>query len=234
MMKISHAALCATYLLAGVSVYAGQLGKVSYVEGEAFLLEKGKEKPLKVNQKIELGDKIHTGAESVAEVTYAQGTVIRIGEKSDVTLSGAEVAGNVNVSQGKVWANVHKLASGKFAVTTPVATAAVRGTVFRVDAAADSSSTIALYNGRVDVGPADTTKLKAEAPSGAAWGPPTQVAGPYEVTMETWVHLDPGKEINVRWGGKFATHDIDATSDAQNKWIKFNQDRDKELGIDRH
>lgn len=219
-------------LFASLAV-AGNLGKVTYVEGEAALVDGSKEKPLKVNQKIDLGDQIRTGTESVVEVTYAKGTVIRIGENSKVVLSGSEAAANTKVSQGKIWANVQKMATGQYRVTTPVATAAVRGTVFRVDAASDSSSTVALYEGKVDVGPADTTKIKSEQPATSGWGPPVEVPGPYEVSMETWIHLEPGKEINVRWGGKFATKEIDQASDAQNKWIQFNQKRDKELGIAR-
>jgi len=222
-----HARVAGFILLGSMLAIAAPLGKISYVEGEAFLVDHGKEKQLKVNQKIELGDQIRTGAESVVEVSYDKGTVIRIGEKSDIKLSGGEVAGNVQVNQGKVWANVHKLASGQFRVSTPVATAAVRGTVFRVDANLDSSSTIALYDGKVDVGPADTTKIKpANGSTAPSWGPPTEVAGPYEVSMETWIHLEPGKEINVRWGGKFATKDIDTKTDAQSKWIEFNRKRD--------
>lgn len=220
-------------LLATVA-FAAPLGKITYVEGEAVLLDGAKEKQLKVNQKMDLGDQIRTGSESVVEVTYSKGTVIRIGENSKVVLSGTEVAANPTVSQGKVWANVQKMATGQFRVTTPVATAAVRGTVFRVDASSDSSSTIALYEGKVDVGPSDTTKIKAAAkPAAAGWGPPVEVAGPYEVTMETWIQLNPGKEMNVRWGGTYATRDIDKTNDTQNKWIQFNQKRDKELGISR-
>jgi len=213
-------------LLTSALAFAATLGKVSYVEGEAFLVDKGKEKPLKVNQKVVLGDQIRTRPESVVEVTYAQGTVIRIGEKSDVKLSGTEGAGNIQVTSGKVWANVHKLANGQFRVSTPVATAAVRGTVFRVEQGADSSSTIALYEGKVDVGPSDTTKIKDAKPA-SAWGPPVEVAGPYEVTMEEWIHLKPGTQINVRWGGKFATSDISKEQEQNNQWIRFNQLRDQ-------
>ena len=227
MSRFNLSSLCFGLLMSAGIVFAGPIGKISYVEGDAFLVDKGKEKQLKVNQKIDLGDQIRTGVESVCEVTYSKGSVIRIGEKSDVTLSGTEVASNLNVNQGKVWANVQKMTSGQFRVTTPVATAAVRGTVFRVDAAQDSSSTVALYEGKVDVGPADTTKIKPEAPAAGGWGPPVEVPGPYEVSMETWIHINPGTEINVRWGGKFATKDISAQQDSQDKWIAFNKKRDE-------
>lgn len=231
-MSISKS-IALLFLVAVVAI-SGPVGKITYVEGIAVLVAGGKEKQLKVNQKIDLGDQIRTGSESVVEITYSKGTVIRIGENSKIVLSGTEVAANAKVSQGKVWANVQKMAAGQFRVTTPVATAAVRGTVFRVEAATDSSSTVALYEGKVDVGPADTTKIKAPAPaSPSGWGPPVEVSGPYEVSMETWIHLNPGKEINVRWGGKYATKDIDQAGDSQNKWIQFNQKRDKELGIAR-
>jgi hypothetical protein len=232
MVTYSLSKVCLAVCLAIVAVSGATIGKVSYVEGEVVIVENGKEKQLKVNQKIDLGDQIRTGIESVLEVTYTKGTVIRVGEKSKVTLSGSDVANNVKVGEGRVWANVQKLASGQFRVTTPVATAAVRGTVFRVESGDDSSSTIALYEGKVDVGPADTTKIKPQAaPSG--WGPPVEVAGPYEVTMETWIKLDPGSEINVRWGGKFATREINKDEDAANRWIAFNVKRDQELGIAR-
>ena len=229
-MHSIHARVAGFILVASMLAIAVPLGKISYVEGDAFLVDHGKQKQLKVNQKVDLGDQIRTGEESVVEVTYDKGTVIRIGEKSDVKLSGGDLAGNVQVNQGKVWANVHKLASGQFRVTTPTATAAVRGTVFRVETEKDSSSTIALYDGKVDVGPADTTKLKpSQGSTNPTWGPPTEVPGPYEVSMETWIHLDPGKEINVRWGGKYAEHAIDTAQESQNTWVEFNRQRDQQV-----
>lgn len=213
-------------LLGAIALSAAPIGKISYLEGEAYIQVKGKEKPLRVSQKIDAGDLIRTGEESIVEVTYDRGTVVRIGEKSKVSLKGDEAG--VEVKEGKVWANVQKLANGQFRVTTPVATAAVRGTVFRVDAEADSSSTIALYEGIVDVGPADTTKIK-EKPKATGWGPPVQVAGPYEVTMEDWIRLDPGSQINVKPTGKYATTGIDAAKEARVQWILFNQQRDKDV-----
>jgi len=209
-----------------VMAQAGKsIGKVSYVEGEAFLERGGKgAQKLMVNMKLKQGDVLRTGVESILEVTLGNGTVLRFAEKARGVLNESETSGNVKMESGKLWANVQKMKNGGFSVSTPVATAAVRGTIFRVSS--DSAGTsVALYEGIVDVGPADSTKIKAAQPK-SEWGPPVQVPGPFEVTLDEWVRLKPGKSIQVQSSGKFATGDIDTTQDANDKWVKFNQQRD--------
>lgn len=203
------------------------LARVSYIEGKATIFSGKRERPVRVNTVLKSGDIIKTGSETLLEIQYGKGSVIRIGENAEFTLKGDDNVGGVELNKGRVWANVQKLATGQFGVTTPVATAAVRGTIFRVDADVDSSSTVALYQGKVDVGPPDTTNLQAPAKVDAAWGPPVEVPGPYEVTLETWIRLNPGKQIHVRWGGAYSTSRIsESEGDA---WIKWNQTRDEAL-----
>jgi hypothetical protein len=217
-------------VLSLTSGFAAKIGKINYIEGKVELERDSKKKPAKVNNAIRLGDVIHTLAESMVEIVYENGSIIRIGENSQVSLEGNEANPKPLVAKGKIWANVQKMASGSFQVKTPVATAAVRGTVFRVDVdTKDSTATIALYDGKVDVGPADTSKVGDSQAASGGWGPPAEVSGPAEVSLETWISLDPGTLINVGWDGKYSTDKINSQAEVNNAWIKVNQARDKML-----
>lgn len=220
-------------LLSVCILWGAELGKVNYVEGQAWLIKKEKPNKLRMQQKVFENQKIRTGAESIVEIVYRQGSVVRIGENSEVLLTGNQGDINLDLKQGRIWANVQKMTSGAdFRVRTSEATAAVRGTVFRVDAK-DSSSEVALYQGKVDVGPSDTTQIQSiqQGGGGSTWGPPTEVPGPYEVTLESWIHLDPGKQIHVQWNGRYATSDLNHQQENQDSWIRFNQQRDQSMGL---
>lgn len=218
--------LVALVVVSAMAQGGGSIGKVSYVEGEAFLERSGKAaQKLSVNMKVRQGDVLRTGVESILEITLGNGTVLRFAEKARGVLNASGDNGNVKMESGKLWANVQKMQKGGFSVSTPVATAAVRGTIFRVETHDSVGSTVALYEGLVDVGPADSSKIKAPEPA-SDWGPPVQVPGPYEVSLEDWVRLKPGKQIHVQDNGKFATGDIDATKDSDDQWVKFNLQRD--------
>ena len=205
------------------------VGKVSYVEGEAFVERGAKATRLSVSAKLKAGDLVRTGSESILEITLASGSVLRFAENARGVLQEGSGNGAVEMREGKLWANIQKIKQGGFSVSTPVATAAVRGTIFRVENSDSAGTSVALYEGIVDVGPADSTRIKASVPAAGGWGPPVQVPGPFEVSLEEWVRLKPGKQIQVRNGGKYATGDIDASIDTSDKWVRFNQQRDAGL-----
>lgn len=229
-MKLSNIAAIVVMLAASLFAQAGSkaIGKVTYIEGQAFLERNGKKsQKLSVSMKIQAGDVLGTGVESILEITLGNGTVLRFAENARGTVDEKTGNGNVKMQSGKLWANVQKIQNGSFSVGTPVATAAVRGTIFRVETDSSSGSTVALYEGIVDVGPADSTKVKP--PKTSEWGPPVEVAGPYEVTLEEWVRLRPGMQIHVQGNGKYATGMVDDKSDAASQWIRFNQKRDQSV-----
>ncbi|MGL1903653.1 MAG: FecR domain-containing protein [Fibrobacterales bacterium] len=205
---------------------AARVGQVTFVSGDVFLKQKsGKSKNMKVQYPVKAGQVFTTGSESILEITYSNGTVLRIGENSSVILSGKNSSAPF-LNKGKIWANIQKMSkrNDPFTIQTVTATAAVRGTVFSVEAGSDSSATIALFKGTVDVGPADTTGLSNDSNS---WGPPKEIKGPYEVSLKTWITLDPGQEIHVKSNGTYNTRLIDSTSTTQ--WVNFNKNRDMEL-----
>ncbi|NLB62527.1 MAG: FecR domain-containing protein [Fibrobacter sp.] len=216
-------------LFVATLTFGADLGKATFVTGNVYQISKKRERPIRVSQKIKSGCLIKTEQESILEITYNHGTVLRIAENSLVTLDGSEVASSVKMQKGKVWANVKKMTKNNFVVNTPVATAAVRGTVFRVESGADQSSTVALYSGLVDVGPSDTTSIRKTQETTSSWGPPAQIPGPYEVSVDTWIRLKPGTQINIQSDGKYATSDVDDKEESHDAWYLFNQQRDKKI-----
>ena len=132
------------------------------------------------------------------------------------------------------------------AVRTPTAVAAIRGTKYRAKAGDDESSVL-VYEGKVDVNAAkNVTEARRQQmrqgfqPPGAApkftLGPvteiqaPTQVAGPYEVSLEDWVSLVEGMQINVRNDGKYSMFKFDQDVDAGLDFVKWNKEQDAKDG----
>jgi hypothetical protein len=218
-------------LLLTTLVAAGPFGKISYLEGSSVYVRNGKEKALRVNTMLKQGDVIKTAVETQLEILFSNGTVLRLAEQSELLLDGTENNPKPQVKKGSLWANVQKMATGEMMVGTGTLTAAVRGTIFNVEAK-DSASSVALYEGKVDVGPASFIQGQAPAKPAAAWGPPQEVSGPKEVSLEEWIRINPGQKITVGWGGAYQKEKINPEQDKQNAWIQFNQKRDEEVKRD--
>jgi hypothetical protein len=54
------------------------------------------------------------------------------------------------------------------------------------------------------------------------------VAGPYEVSLEDWISLVEGMQINLRADGKYHMFEFDKEADAQSDWVKWNEELDAE------
>lgn len=195
-------------------------------------------KPARVRAKVSLNDQIRTDAESSAELLWANGGVLRMAELS--TMAVTEQAKEENstepgakVLKGRVWANMQKISNTgkKFSIESPTAVAGIRGTIFRVDVGADSSTDVLVYEGKVAVGPGaalkDTTK-KDTIDRKEVEGP-GEVEGPQEVTLEKWVTIIAGQQIRVEKSGTFKTWQFDQGKDSTDTWVKYNLERDKAL-----
>ena len=55
---------------------------------------------------------------------------------------------------------------------------------------------------------------------------PTEVAGPFEVTLEEWISLVDGMQINVRKDGKYHLFKFDQKTDAEQDFVKWNKEQD--------
>ena len=197
-------------------------------------------------QKVFVGDHIRTLSKSRCEITLKTGGKVRIGEHSELELGRADIKPmeknyNANLKKGNIWVSA-KAAFGEkknVSVRTPTAVAAIRGTKYR--AAADSAeSSVLIYEGVVDVnaaknvaepqgkGEKDTQKGKPKFKLGPVEevGAPTEVPGPYEVSLEDWIKLAEGWQINVRKDGKYSLFEFDKTADGELDFVKWNKEQD--------
>jgi hypothetical protein len=144
MKKILVLMIVVPFLLAGTSckknIKAERIGMVNFLAGTVTIIDGDKKAPAKVGDKIKMGMIIETGPASFVDI-YFQENAVKILEKSRVKVSDLTVdlkdaseKTGFNVSQGKVFVKVaKKLAKNDdFTVSTPTATAGVRGTEFLV------------------------------------------------------------------------------------------------------
>lgn len=231
-----------------------QKGKVTYVEGTAKKRAETVDwADAAVNAPVGSGDKVRTLIESRAELTLRDLDVLRLAPKTTIDIvklyeesKTKAKETQVNVESGDVWAKVASVGKdAKFDVGTPVAGAAITGTIFRINVAEDSSTAqLKVYKGEVrlsnvpekmeSISPMVISKGQIVQPEEAP-GPkevqgPQEVAGPKEVSLEEWVVIVKGfQQITIGKGGQivaqgdFSPKDRDEQSD----WVKWNLARDK-------
>ena len=198
------------------------------------------------NQHVFEGNIIRTLQKSRCEITLTGGGKIRIGEQSELVLNQVSVRPMVknfsaNLKKGNIWVSA-KAAFGEkknISIRMPTAVAAIRGTKFRAKAGEDESSVL-VYDGKVDVNQAKNAiekrkeMRKSLAPEKPKFklGPveevdaPTEVAGPFEVTLEEWISLVDGMQVNVRKDGKYHLFRFDQKTDAEQDFVKWNKEQD--------
>lgn len=221
-------------------------GKITFPLGtvESKQGADGNWKRVTLNHELFVGDHLKTRAKSRVEITLRGGGKFRVGELSELELTKAKVEGlkkdfGATVSRGQVWVAA-KAAFGEtknVAVRTPTAVAAIRGTTFR--AVADTAlSSILLYDGEIDViwaqvaeqvgqgqqGPGGQGGFQIGAPTQVA--PPQQIPGPFEISLDDWIKLVAGMQINVRSDGKYELFEFDQEADAQLEFVRWNMERD--------
>lgn len=230
---------------------AREFGKISLPLGQVQVQSQGTgewERALP-NRKVYVGDVVRTLAKSRCEITLSTGGKVRIGADSELELNEASVKPmektyKANLRKGNAWVSA-KAAFGEkknVSLRTPTAVAAIRGTVYRTVAGEDESSVL-VYDGKVDVNqPANVEKEETAPKPGQPGfqkpqfklGPveeiqaPTEVAGPYEVSLEDWITLVKGMQINVRKDGKYSMFKFDQSADADLDFVKWNQELDNQ------
>jgi len=246
--------LVSTFLLTNIFAQK-EFGKISLPLGRVQVQKGGvgEFKRAMPRMSIQEKDIVKTLAKSRCEITLVGGGKLRIGENSELEITEANVKPmeknfGATLKKGDAWVAA-KAAFGEkknVAVRTPTAVAAIRGTTYRAKAGNDESSVL-VYDGKVDVNAAsnvnearDQQRRQGFQPQGGAprfkLGPvteiqaPTQVAGPYEVSLEDWVSLVEGMQINVRKDGKYSMFKFDQDEDDGLDFVKWNKELDAQNG----
>lgn len=100
------------------------------------------------------GDIVRTGENSFAIIKFLENSVVRVQEKSEVTISGeiakGEFSKNVHIERGEVGFNVKKRPNEKFEFSTPTSVASIRGTSGLFIIGPDSNDIFILGSGTID------------------------------------------------------------------------------------
>ncbi len=250
MRKTRSLGLCALLLLslllcAGTKLEVKSLGgKIIFISGVVEVLPAGSEKWQPAYKKTALvaEDKVRTGKDSYAEVVLLGDSILRLAPETELTLRGEKKDGqfvaSVKLKFGRLWSNLASLTRkrSRMEVSTSAAIIGVRGTIF--DTNVRKGTTVSVYKGEVEV----YNPLKVdETPIEGAFVAPREVRGPgevapafKEVSMEKWtVLLGQNQRLSISEDGSQERSDIDLEEDAEDEWVKWNQDRDGEMGEDR-
>jgi hypothetical protein len=236
---------CFSFASAAEGPVASTEAMVTMIEGTAHVFTKGETAglPLKKGSKLKRGQEIRVGANSRMEIRFPDRTVMRLAEKSrlvmDEVLYDSKTENKnvkVNLTVGKLWANVKKLVTpdSTVEVRTSNAVAGVRGTVYRVNVEEDNSALVKVYDGTVYV--ANPPKEESGKPPREVSGPvpvpgPHEVPPPYhEVTMEEWlVIVQSFQQVTISPEGVASQPQaFDPKADADD-WVRWNQERDRQI-----
>jgi ferric-dicitrate binding protein FerR (iron transport regulator) len=219
---------------------------VTVLQGTAQIFNKGdtRGRALKKGDTIKKDQEVRVAEKSRLEIRFPDGTVIRLSEKSQLKMS--ELSFNkktenknvkVNLSIGKLWAKVKKLATpdSSVEVQTSNAVAGVRGTVYRVNVEEDKSALVKVYDGTVYVAnpPRDASKPGDKAMAPHPVPGPHEVPPPFhEVSLEEWMAIvNAMQQITISpQGVPSKPQDFDPQAD-QDDWVKWNQQRDREIAF---
>lgn len=241
MQTTTRLAVPLLFIMLSVTLHAAPIATITTIEGTASVLPAKGEKWRKArpNMPLKVGDQVYSREKSFVEVRYTSGAVLRMNENSKVVLkSASDKAVKSENPLGNVWVNMQKIASKKsFELSSPTAVAAIRGTVFQMQTARDSSTSVRVYDGTVDVGPSTKLKQKLEQKKKAPTPPdgpgevrgPEEVPGPEEVTLEVWRAIVAGQMISVGSDGSYAEKKFDMDAAAEDTFVKKNQELDKQL-----
>ena len=234
------------FFVSDINTAGKQFGKISLPLGKVEVQSTGVEawEKAKPNRPVFEGDVIRTAPKSRAEITLQGGGKMRIGENSELELTAANVKPmaknfSANLKKGNIFVSAKAVFGEKKSVSvrTPTAVAAIRGTKYRAKAG-DDESEVLVYDGKVDVNAAKNIiderqeKRKSLDPGSApgkpkfTLGPVTEVSGPYEVTLEDWISLVEGMQINVRKDGKYHMFKFDQAKDGDLDFVQWNKELD--------
>jgi len=162
-------------LIVCVDLYGGNNGKITYVKGNAYILQYSnsfKKSLARTNQSVAPQDIIQTEKGAAVKIRLADGSEVVVKDNSRVQFAYvSKKSQRINVGTDGVLSSVNKLKSQKgFNVNTPTSVAGVRGTKFIVEYdETKSSSSVDVYEGKVELGrDKENSRMTTDITAGSA------------------------------------------------------------------
>jgi ferric-dicitrate binding protein FerR (iron transport regulator) len=124
-------ALSALAWACGLPVACAALdGHIVYTEGDVSISTAGARRDAAIGDRLGEGDVVDTGTESLAVIDLANGTTVKLREKTSLAIDSIGQETVVNLRSGGAFASIVRKLTGHFSVRTDSAVAGVRGTQF--------------------------------------------------------------------------------------------------------
>ena len=105
-------------------------GQVVYTEGDVAWRNGSNTHDAAIGDSLSPGDVIVTGAKSLAVIDLANGTTLKLKEKTTLAIDSIGDSTAVTLTAGGVFTTIARKLTGRFSVATQTAVAGVRGTEF--------------------------------------------------------------------------------------------------------
>lgn len=181
-----------------------------------------------------------------AELMMSEGRVIRLDEVTGLRIGALtrdvqtrSVIGKFKLLLGRLWGKVFKTQlhrKKELYVATQTLVAGVRGTAYDMKLSPDHSTTIRVFEGEVEL----YNPLKKMPESGVIRdlkrphrvSGPIRIKGPHRVTEKEWneILLRQYQQVTVTKEGISKPTSFDYEKERQTEWIRWNEERDLELG----
>ena len=238
-----------------VTVEAVSMAKITRMSGKVLFLNQKKWVPAKKFQIIKMNESLKTAVSSRAELTFSNGTRIRMAENTSIILIKSKKSKKnsfLKVMGGKLWASIFNNGKSKFAIEGTTATLAVLGTTFEVEAQ-KTKTDVSIFDGSVGIqlstnnieslnNNLDNLKLKNDSKSGDPGTitkpgeinkpvhqiekPVKMVPGPYQVSKDEWLEVVENQKISIDDKGIGTVSDLEPAKVKDDEWIKWNQQLD--------
>jgi hypothetical protein len=187
-------------------------GKLTVLVGSLTLAKEGGEVKLNTNEEadVHIGDTIITDENGTAEINYQDKAFIRIAPNSTVVFNPEKTEYPIFNSLGSIYVRITKILGKEesFGVETSTAVAAVRGTSFIVEVTPENETRASVVENKILI-------FKKDDQTGEVLDDTKQ-----EITQGIYAIVAPKKPIVIK------KH---VPTQKELEWIKFNQDRDKEV-----
>ncbi|MGM0952186.1 MAG: FecR domain-containing protein [Pseudomonadota bacterium] len=213
-------------------------GNVSHISGAT-----GRKLPLTENALIRVGDEVLSGSGS-ATIRLADGSELRLSPDSRLMFNRLSRHSNSNAAdtrlrlqKGSLHTRVKPVSGegGRFEIETPSAVAAVRGTVFAMQAR-DNGSSVQVTEGVVDFGPPGKTReipagygatLSTDNSEGLRIGqlPPAPTIGPVPDVLTS---LPAELSWQYQWPARYR---LDIFEEDTGNWVRSREVSDKDFAL---
>ncbi|MGI8640970.1 MAG: FecR domain-containing protein [Pyrinomonadaceae bacterium] len=144
-------------------VISANAGGVNYVEGKVSVTQNnGRNGYLLKGDRLEIGEKVITGADGKAEILLNPGSYLRLSENSSFEFATTSLDDlQLKLNRGSAMFEVITDNDFTFAVNTPKGRFyIIQSGVYRVDVLGDGSGKIAVWRGKAQVGDTNATVIK--------------------------------------------------------------------------